>query len=197
MKNKLKYLVSVSLLCSLSIFAACNLTVSRLDDFTRYLSAYKDARKIVQSAELKTAENDGVLLSLQTTEFLIGDDNIAQTVTKKTLNDDITADENYLESTSTKVIDKSDFSIFNISLKEKYVADNLEYKFENEVKTLSFNTDAQSLEEMLGLDKDALLGIGDAKILLKAKDSRIISITITYASANGNFASIVTAYDYK
>ena len=175
MKKKLIFavfavLIAVTLLCS-----AC----ARKKNILSYCDSISDAKSATQVITVKNGDSE---LAKETFSYNFVTGKVS--IERKTLNSS-DADELYTTTTETKDITGGP----TVNITRALLTDVTEEK-----TVLKARVSRANLDEMFGIQSSNVQG--DARIEIVAEGEHIVSITVTYTSANGNAVRIVTDYVY-
>ena len=171
----LTVLIIVALLCS-----ACVPNDQDDDqDILALCENISDAKSATQVITVKSG-SDELAKETRNYDFVAG----KVTIERKTLNDS-SADELYTTTTETKDISGK----ATVKLTKDLLKDVTET-----ATTLKATVSNANLNEAFGIASSDVQG--DAKVEFTAQGNHIVSITVSYTSANGNAVQIVTTYVY-
>ena len=188
MKKRLIFVLIPILLVAVVAFAACyqgenpNNDPNNQTQDKSVLDLYGDVKNAKNATQIITIKNGAVEIVVETLNYNFETGKVS--IERKMLNSS-DADELYTTTTETKDITG------NATAK---LTKNLLSDVTETATTLTATVKSANLNEVFGISASDVQG--DARIELVAQNSHIVSITVSYTSANGNAVQIVTTYVY-
>ena len=191
MNKKLIYVLLAFMLVAVIAFAACHRgedpsndpnqdpNQNPSQDILALCESISDAKSATQVITVKNG-SDELAKETRNYDFVAG----KVTIERKTLNSS-DADELYTTTTETKDITGK----ATVKLTKDLLNDVTETS-----TTLKAKVQGANLNGVFGVQSSDVQG--DARIELVAQGSHIVSITVSYTSANGNAVQVVTTYVY-
>lgn len=173
--NKKVLCVVAVLMVALFALCACK-TPTVLDNY----ESVKDAKNIVQTI---TVTNGSTEVAKQTSTFNMASGKV--TVEKKVLND-VSAEEQFTTTTETRDFTKSEAvaKLSGLTMSDVVTTDS---SFKGTVANADLKT-------AFGIEVSSVNG--GAAVELLAEDGKVVKMTVSYTSSNGNSVVIVSAFTY-